>query len=126
LQQATIDAIVTDIVPGLRNVLRALGGFVDETIGMVNNISGRLGALEQAMEAGDGDDSDDDDDGWSVLMPDDAKKLHDYIVASVGLIAQKVSSTDPARQTIESLAKKCLEIIKESVVEEEDDGGSAT
>ncbi len=121
--EAVIDSVATDILPGLQKSLAAEGKFINETVEMVNAMLVRLQAIEQMLQAGAGDD-DDDDDG-SFLLPDDAKMLRDYIIASMGVITEKVAPTHPARPALEKLAKDCLEMIKEAEAEEEEEDDDA-
>lgn len=124
--EAVIDSVATDILPGLQKSLAAEGKFINETVDMVNSMLARMQAIEQMLQSGGDDDDDADEEDGSFLLPDDAKMLRDYIIASMGVITEKVAPTHPARPALENLAKKCLTLIKESEAEEEEeeDGGT--
>ena len=46
-RQAALDALVTDLMPGMQRLAAGMGRFVSDTIGIVQDIDGRLTAAEQ-------------------------------------------------------------------------------
>lgn len=118
-QEAALDALVTDVMPGLQKMSAGLAKFVDDTIGVVNDINGRISVLEQqASEAAE----EEEEEESSTLLPEDADKLSKYIIASLGVITNMPAS-DPSRQAMIDFGREVLQLVKDSTLVDDDGDG---
>lgn len=129
-KEAAHDTLVSDVLPSVRWLSGATGNFVKETVEYVNELSKHVSALEQAMQAmqareqeggGEEDGDEEEEEGGSVLDPDDATSLKEYVLATMGLISKKVPKS-PETDAIIARGKELLAFIEEATeaVEEED------
>ena len=119
-QQAAVDSLVTDIIPGLMRAMAATNKlavdtmkFMNDTVGVVNDIDRRIGEINERLDAVEEQDA-------SVLLPEDAEKLHNFVVAALGVISN-LPATDQARQPMIDLGKEVLEIINEAKLEDQEE-----